>query len=84
MNPAIGNSQFIQVALPVVLTLFIAAWLNGRGLDALGKRIDDVRDGVKALRHEVNGRFDRIDETLKIHGQKIAVLEDRLSPLARR
>jgi len=80
MNPAILNTPFTQVALPIVLTLFIAAWLNGRGLDSINKRIDDVRGELK----EVNTRLDRIDETLKTYGQKIAVLEDRSSPLARR
>ena len=40
MNPvAILNTQFI----PAILTLGLGAWLNGKGIDAVGKRIDDVR-----------------------------------------
>jgi hypothetical protein len=33
LNPAILNSQFVQVALPIVLTIFIAAGMNGRAMD---------------------------------------------------
>ncbi len=67
MNPAILNTPLTQLALPIVLTLFIAAWLNGRGLDGINTRIDDVRGELK----DVNHRLDRVDETLKTYGQKI-------------
>ena len=46
MNPAILNSQFVQVALPIVLTIFIAAWMNGRTMDVIGKRIDDLNKRI--------------------------------------
>jgi hypothetical protein len=47
VNPvAILNTQFIQVALPIMVTLVLAAWLtnnsSGKRIDDLGKRIDDV------------------------------------------
>jgi hypothetical protein len=91
LNPAILNSQFVQVALPIVLTIFIAAWMNGRSIDAINKRIDDLRTDLTSLRvdmntrfGEVNRRLDRIDETLKTHSEKIAVLDERTSPLGRR
>ena len=42
MNPAILNSQFVPVALPIVLTIFIAAWMNGRSIDGISKSIDGI------------------------------------------
>jgi hypothetical protein len=95
LNPAILNSQFVQVALPIVLTIFIAAWMNGRSIDGINKRIDDLRIDLRgdlsSLRSEMNNRFgevnrrlDRIDETLKTHSEKIAGLDERTSPLGRR
>jgi len=91
MNPAILNSQFVQLALPIVLTIFIAAWMNGRSIDGINKRIDDLRIDLSSLRvdmntrfAEVNRRLDRIEETLKTHSEKIAILEERTSPFGRR
>ncbi len=92
MNPvAILNSQFVQVALPLMVTLTIAAWLNSKGIDGLGKRIDDLRsemnrrfEDVNRRFDEVNRRFDRIDDLLHEHDQRIVRLEERTSPLTRR
>jgi hypothetical protein len=95
MNPAILNSQFAQVALPIVLTIFIAAWMNGRSIDGINKRIDDLRGEMRgdlsSLRADMNTRFaevnlrlDRIDEALKAHSEKIAALDERTSPFGRR
>ncbi len=38
---AILNTQFVQVALPLMITLALAAWINNKSLDGLGKRIDE-------------------------------------------
>jgi flagellar capping protein FliD len=99
MNPvAILNTQFIQVALPIMLTLGLAAWLNGKGIDAVGKRIDDVRSDMKDirsdmkdmrsevrdLRGEMNRRFDRLESMFSDHEKRIVTLEERTSPLSRR
>jgi hypothetical protein len=92
VNPvAILNSQFVQVALPLMVTLTIAAWLNSKGIDGLGKRIDDLRsemnrrfEDVNRRFDEVNRRFDRIDDLLHEHDQRIVRLEERTSPLTRR
>ncbi len=75
MNPAILNSQFVRVALPIVLTIFIAAWMNGRSIDGINKRIDDLRsymtglhDGLKTdlanLRIDMNSRFGEVNRRL--------------------
>lgn len=99
VNPiAVLNSQFVQVALPLMVTLTIAAWLNSKGIDGLGKRIDDVGHRIDDLRTEVNRRFedvnrhfdeinrrfDKIDDLLHEHDERIVRLEERTSPLTRR
>jgi hypothetical protein len=38
----IAVAPFTQVALPIVLTILIAAWINSKGLDGVNKRIDDI------------------------------------------
>jgi uncharacterized protein YoxC len=92
------NSQFVQVALPLMVTLTIAAWVNSKGIDGLGKRIDDLRsemnrrfedvnrrfDDVNRQFTEVNRRFDKVDDLLNGHDQRIVRLEERTSPLTRR
>ena len=78
MNPvAVLNTQFVQVALPLMLTLSIAAWWNN-------KRVDDLRGDMKDLKGDMNRRFDRIEVLLSDHGERIVKLEERTSPLTRR
>ncbi len=82
MNPvAILNTQFIQVALPIMVTLVLAAWLTN---NSSGKRIDDLRGDMKELKSEMNRRFDRVEALLSDHGERIVKLEERTSPLTRR
>jgi hypothetical protein len=73
MNPAILNSQFVQVALPIVLTIFIAAWINGKSIDSINRRLDDIV-----------ARLERIEKKLDDHAERIARLEERTSPIGRR
>jgi hypothetical protein len=73
MNPAILNSQFVQVALPIVLTIFIAAWINGKSIDGINRRLDDIV-----------ARLERIEKKLDDHAERIARLEERTSPIGRR
>jgi hypothetical protein len=100
VNPvAILNTQFIQVALPIMVTLVLAAWLtnnsSGKRIDDLGKRIDDLgkriddsrvefKSDMRDLRVDMNRRFDRIETILADHGERIVKLEERTSPLTRR
>jgi hypothetical protein len=42
MTPAILQNQFVQVALPIMFTVLIAAWINGKGLDGIKGRLDDI------------------------------------------
>jgi len=88
MNPAILNNQFVQVALPIMFTVLLAAWINSRGMDkgieGVNRRLDDLRGDMNDRFGDVSRRLDRIDETLRAQSGKIAVLEERTSPLARR
>ena len=83
------------MTLPILIGMFATVWAlvstNNRRLDDIRADLKDFRADIKDFRSEVNTRFgqvnghlDHIDETLKTYGQKIAVLEDRSSPLARR
>ena len=73
VNPAILQNQFVQVALPIMITVLIAAWMNGKGLDGVNRRLDDVV-----------ARLGRIEVKLEGHDERIVRLEERTSPLARR
>jgi hypothetical protein len=42
MNPALLQNQFVQVALPIMFTVLIAAWMNGKGLDGVKGRLDGI------------------------------------------
>lgn len=53
MNPAVLNSQFVQIALPIMITFIATAWLNGR-------RIDDMNSRFEQAREESNRRFDEV------------------------
>ncbi len=88
MNPALLNNRFVQVALPIMFTVLLAAWINSRGMDkaieGVNRRLDNLRADMNDRSGEVNRRLDRIDETLNTQSGKISVLEERTSPLARR
>jgi hypothetical protein len=94
MNPTLLQQPFFQVTLPIILAMIATVWAlvstNNRRLDDIRADLKDFRAEVKDFRAEVNTRFglvtvrlDHMDETLKTYGQKIAVLEDRSSPLRR-
>ncbi len=71
MNPAAANilqQPFIQVALPILIGLTLAACLQNRRFDDVNRRID-----------EVIGLLDRIETKLDNHNERIARLEERTS-----
>ena len=72
--PAILNSPFMQVALPIIVTFAIATWYQS-------KRIDDLRSDMNRQFGEVNKRLDRIETLLQSHDQRITRLEERTSPV---
>lgn len=71
MNPAaILNSQFVQVALPIVFTLGFGIWFNN-------KRIDDLRSDLRRIEADFKSRFDRVD----LRFDRIDLRFDRLEAL---
>jgi GTPase len=71
VNPATMNilqQPFIQVALPIMVALTLAAWLQNKRFDDVNRRID-----------EVIRRLDRIETKLDNHNERIARLEERTS-----
>jgi len=73
MNPAaILNSQFVQVALPIVFTLGFGIWFNN-------KRIDDLRSDLKRIEARFDSRFDRLEALMSGLEQRVTRVEERTS-----
>ena len=71
MNPAVTTvlqQPFVQVALPIIVALTLAAWLQNKRFDDMNRRIDEV---IK--------RLDRIETKLENHTERITRLEERTS-----
>ena len=84
MNPAILNIPFIQVALPIMVTLIGGIWLNSKSMDTMNKRLDDMNRNFSSRFDDVFKRLDNIDSFIRDHSERITRLEERNSPLARR
>jgi hypothetical protein len=65
------NQPFTQVALPIVLTIFIAAWINSKGLDGVNKRIDDIAARLGRIEDRLLG----IETRLTAVERKVDALE---------
>ena len=50
----IAQTPFMQIALPIVITLIVAAWNNNKRFDDMNRRFDGVEK-----------RLDRIDDRLE-------------------
>ena len=79
--PAILNTPFMQVALPIIVTFAIATWYQSTRIDDVNRRIDDLRSGMNRQFVEVNKRLDRIETLLQSHEQRITRVEERASPI---
>ena len=82
MNPAAANilqQPFVQVALPIIVALMLAAWLQNKRFDDLNRRIDDLNRRIDEFRTDVNQRLDRIETKLDNHTERITRLEERTS-----
>ena len=89
------EQPFFQVALPIVIALFVAIWVQNRSFDNLNKRfddingrfddinkrIDDLRDALNRRLDEVIKRLDKIEVTLERHDHRITMLESRTLPV---
>ncbi len=43
------NNPFFQVALPIMVTMLVASWLNSKGFDGIHKRLDDMAARLIAI-----------------------------------
>jgi GTPase len=71
VNPAFGTvlqQPFVQVALPIIVALMLAAWLQNKRFDDLNRRIDEIIQ-----------RLGRIETKLETHSERITRLEERTS-----
>ena len=82
------QQPFFQVTLPIIIAMVATVWAlistNNRRLNDIRADLKDLRGDVKMLRVEMAEGFGKVNETLQIYGGKIAVLEERTSPLGRR
>jgi hypothetical protein len=77
------QQPFFQVALPIIVTFMITTLYQGKRIDDLSKRIDDLRADMNARFDAVEKRLDRIEIAVADHATRITVLEERTSPLRR-
>ncbi len=83
MNTAIFQIPFVQIALPIMITMLLTVRVNSKAFDTLNRRLDDMRTDSNSRFDEVIKRLDRIETKLDDHGNRIVRLEERTSPLVR-
>jgi len=82
------QQPFFQVALPLMITFFLATWYQagrindlrdsfGKRFDDMGKRIDDLRSYMDARFGEMNVRFSAIERRLDKLEEKVEGLLER-------
>ena len=85
---------FLTTALPIMVTIFLAVWMNGKGFDGLQKRLDDTNkrfdevyrhfDEVNKRFDDVGKRFDKVDARLERIEAKLDNHEGRIVRLEER
>jgi tetrahydromethanopterin S-methyltransferase subunit G len=87
---------FLTTALPIMVTILLAVWLNSKGMDGIHKgmdrihkRLDDTHKRLDDMRSDFDRRFDAIDKRLERieakldnHETRLVRLEERTSALA--
>ena len=85
MNPAIFQSAFFTVALPIMVTLmatvWTAQWSQNKRFDDLSRRFDDLKADMNRRFEEINQRLIRIEAKLDNHEERLVRLEERTSPV---
>ena len=84
------NQPFFQVALPLMVTIliaaFTAAWSSNKRIDEISHRLDDTNrrlDDVDRRFGDVDRRFDEVMRVLMSIDHRLTVLEERSAPLVR-
>ena len=81
LNPVVNILQqpFVQVALPIIVAITLASWLQNKRFDDMNKRFDELRTDINRRLDEINKRLERIETKLDNHNERIARLEERTS-----
>jgi 5-bromo-4-chloroindolyl phosphate hydrolysis protein len=88
------NQPFFQVALPLMVTILVAAftatWSSNKRIDEISRRLDDTNrriDDVDRRLSNIDQRLDRLEaalmKTLMSIDHRLTVLEERSLPLVR-
>jgi hypothetical protein len=55
---ATALQPFLTTALPIMVTILLAVWMNGKGFDGVHKRLDDMRSDFDRRFDAIEKRFD--------------------------
>jgi hypothetical protein len=57
VNPVVTilNTPFVQLALPIVVTLIVGIWANNKRSDDIGKRLDDFAARLGRIEDRLTG-----------------------------
>jgi chromosome segregation ATPase len=91
------SQPFSQVALPLIVTILIAAftavWFSNKRIEEVSRRIDDINRRIDDTNHRIDERNRRIDRLesgiqdikaiLMSMDHRLTVLEERGAPLVR-
>lgn len=55
------NQPFFQVALPIMFTIFIAAWNNNRRIDDILVRLGKIEDRLLAIENRLTSVERKVD-----------------------
>jgi hypothetical protein len=61
------QQPFVQVALPIIIALMPAAWLQNKRFEGMNRRFDELRSDVSQRLDEVFRRLDRSETKLDRH-----------------
>ena len=85
MNAATTLLQqpFFQITVPLLIGLFLAAWLQNKRFDDVNGRFSDLRSDLNRRLDEITQSLKRIEQKLDNHEGRIITLEERTSPIGR-
>ena len=69
------NTPFIQVTLPIILSIFLASSWNNFGLTSIDKRIDSLENRMGKIEVKV----DSVEKTLIKIDQRLSKIENKLA-----
>lgn len=81
MNPQIFNQPFVQIALPLLIGMFLTTWAT---ITTQNKSFDDFKAEMNRRFDDVIRRLDSIEFNQKDHETRITRVEERVSPILRR